>query len=201
MLCHRAALQRKDKSLGQAQPARTEGKDPGNAGPGQPRAGNDRPAACGRGRRLPHQHEPFGPGVARSDHRRDTCRRERIRPADRDPVRPAGTQTARRRIYGWPRRDPPRQPFYPRPQSRARRWQPGLPAASRTVRHSPEGPAAADRRRQAAAAGDQRQRGRNPVLGRSRRGYHGPQGRQRARHCHPGVGDDRKGPARPGLRG
>jgi pyruvate kinase len=40
----------------------------------------------------------------------------------------------------------------------------------------------------------------NPLLGRGRRGDHGPQGRQCARCGGPGPGADRQGPPRPRLR-
>ena len=73
-------------------------QDRRHARPGLVRPRHDRAAVRGRRRRVPHQHEPhLARPHARTD-RNDPRRRGGIWPADRDPGRSAGAETAARHL-------------------------------------------------------------------------------------------------------
>ncbi len=119
-----------------------------------------------------------------------------LRPPDRHPGRPAGTEAAARRLRR--RLDPAQE----RPELCARfrqgagRQQPRAVAASGNPRSPSAGPCAAARRRQGAA--DRRRdlaRTRGDAGG-DRRQDVGPQRCEPARYRPAGVGDDAEGPRR-----
>ena len=144
---------------------RTAHEDSRNLGTGFREPRDDRQAVPGRRRRLPPQHEPSAPRAPEGAGRDDPRRRGQVQAPHRHPRRPAGPEAARRHVRGRQRHAGAGPDLHPRCRQDARHREARAPAPSRDpvlARARPHDP---DRRRQAAAAREEREGG----LGHHRR--------------------------------